>query len=234
MKIIVSDIDSKINLNTDIELTRAINNFVVKGNLFIIATDKAINYIADMLALSSANIEYYICNDGAVIFDKYFNILYRKDMKQEIVRPIVNMLKDDENILEVFIDTSHGFSTDTNRIANGIIARPYDPVKANIVLNEITLKYPDVHGYINDNWLNLIDVNVNKAGSIEYLVNTYNLSSSDIYVLGKDINDLEMMKKYNGYILPDSAPDLETYSKGKVETVKELIDLLLKDTDEYE
>lgn len=234
MKIVVSDIDSSMNLNTDKELIDLINKFTSKGNLFIIATDKAINYVADMLALSSVDIEYYICNDGAVIFDQYFNVLYRKDIKEELVRPIVNELKDDENIIETLIDTSHGFLPDTNENANGILARPYDLVKASVTLNNIILKYPAVTGYLNDNWINIIDKDVSKYNSMQYLVDTYNYNKDEIYVLGKDLNDFDMVKNYKGYTVNNCFEDLETYSLGKVSDIKELLNNILKELEENE
>ena len=190
MKIVVSDIDSSMAEFQNSELITAINKFINKGNMFIIATDKAINYVADTLALSDLISEYYICNDGAVIFDKFFNVLYRKDLKSNVVRPIMEMLEDDENILESFVDTSHGFVKDTSKPANGIVARPYDRVKAEMILNSIVLKYPDVHGYVNDNWLNITDIEVNKYNALEYLRENYRLDTHEVYVLGKDITDL--------------------------------------------
>ena len=83
------------------------------------------NYLAEDLSMIDLDCEYYICNDGGVIFDKYFNVVYRKDIRQDLVRPIYHLLSDDDNMLETFIDTSHGYVTDTSKCANGIIARPY-------------------------------------------------------------------------------------------------------------
>ena len=229
MKILISDIDSSMFSMQNADTVNAINKFINKGNLFIIATDKAINYVADTLALSDLISEYYICNDGAVIFDKFFNVLFRRDLKQSVVRPIVEMLEDDDNILETFVDTSHGFVKDTSKPANGVVARPYDRIKAEMLLNSIVLKYPDVHGYVNDNWLNITDVTVSKLAAIEFLNHNYRLDTSDVYVLGKDITDLDLMEKFNGYNLKDCSEDIKKYSKGEVENLKELIDLLIKE-----
>lgn len=229
MKVLVSDIDGGIKFNEDIELVNTIQKFTQQGNLFIVATDKPINYVAEELALSDVEASYYICNDGAVIFDRYFNVIYRKDIKQEVVRPIVNMLKEDDNILEVFIDTSHGFVQNTDSYANGIVARPYDKVKAEILLNSIVLKFPSIHGHINDNWLNIIDNDVNKNEALKYLKEYYHLDKSDIYILGRENNDLEMMQENTGYVLQNTSEDIRKYSHGEVENLKALIDLLLKE-----
>ena len=130
MKIIVSDFDGTLFGKDLEENLKAIHDFVAKGNLFIIATGRAMNYLAEDLSMIDLDCEYYICNDGAVIFDRYFNVVFRKDIRQDLVRPIYYSLVDDENMIETFIDTSHGYVTDTSKCANGIIARPYDREKA--------------------------------------------------------------------------------------------------------
>jgi len=232
MKILVSDIDCTMNRTENVELFNSINKFVSKGNIFIIATDKAINYVADVLSLSDINVEYYMCNDGAVIFDRYFNILYRKDLKETVVRPIIHILEDDENILETFVDTSHGFVKEYRGTANGIVSRPLDKIQAEITLNNICMKYPEVNGYVNDNWLNIYDKTVNKYNSLKYLINNYRLNDYEIYSLCSSIGDLELVKNTNGYVLENSCEDLKTYSKGEFKNLKEFVEFLDKDEEE--
>lgn len=234
MKILVSDIDSSMFTLENKEFKESIREFTARGHIFIIATSKAINYVADYLALTDINIEYYICNDGAVIFDHYFNVIYRKDLKSDVVRPIMNMLDSDDNILESFIDTSHGFAHDTIKCANGIVARAYDSVKAEILLNTICLKYPSIHGHISDNWLNIVDTDVNKAIALNYIKENYRLDKADVYILGKNIEDLELMESFNGYTMKDCCEDLKKYAKGEVNDLTELINILLKEEEEKE
>ena len=174
MKIVVSDLTDFLSFDKIKRNVDAINDFVSKGNLFILATNKAMNYLAEDLSMVNLNCEYYICNNGAVIFDRYFNVVCRKDLKQELVRPIYNMLLDDENILEAYVDTSHGYVKDTTKCANGLVARPYDTDKARVLLDTISRKYPEVHGHVDDACLNIINATVTKASAVDYLINSYN------------------------------------------------------------
>lgn len=224
MKIVVSDYDDIISNKNLNDIVDSINKFVRNGNMFIVATNKAMNFLADELSMIDLNCEYYICNNGAVIFDRYFNVVNRKDIKQELVRPIYNYLKDDENILETFIDTSHGYVIDTSKSANGIIARPFDPIKATLTLDYIVRKYPDVHGFIHDNWINIIDSNISKASALDYLVDTYNYNSNDITVIGVGLSDYMMLKKYKGYTYTKSSSDLSDVSLGTVKDLQEVLD----------
>lgn len=229
MKVVVSDIDANMDLSNNSDLLVSIRNFIRKGNLFIVASDKAINYIADTLAMINIEPEYYICNDGAVIFDRYYNILYRKDLNQSVVTPIMNMLTEDDNILEAFIDTSHGFVHTSDKNANGIVARPYDFAKALETLNRIVLKFPSVHGHVNENWLNIIDIEVNKGKALAFLETTYNLNKEDIYVIGEGNNDLSMFERYNGYTTKNSCEDLKSLAKGEVKDLRELLEKLMEE-----
>ena len=228
MKIVVSDIDNSMDFNDNSKLIKIIAKFISKGNMFIVATNKTINYVADALAISEVEPAYYICNGGACIFDEYFNILYRKDIEHEDVRPILNILEDDENILEAYIDTTHGFASNTSMAANGIVARPFDYAKAEITLNSIVRKYPSVHGYINDSWINIMDKAVTKGSAMKYLVDTYHLKKDDIFVLGQDLNDLELMEEYNGFLAPDAVEDIKKYSEEEPTTLEELLENLME------
>lgn len=223
MKIVVSDLTDFLSYDEVDKTISAVNEFVKKGNLFILATNKAMNYLAEDISMINLNCEYYICNNGAVIFDHYFNVVYRKDIKQELVRPIYNYLLDNENILEAFVDTSHGYVKDTNKCANGIVARPYDMKKAQNLLKNITLKYPEVHGHIDDACMNIIDASVTKTNAIEYLINSYNFNADDIITTGVTIDDLDLLKKYNGYTFENSTTELKNISIKTVKNIQEMI-----------
>ena len=95
-----------------------------------------------------------------------------------------------------------------------------------MLLNSITLKFPLVHGHITENIININDIDVNKKNALEFLENDYRLDTSNVYVLGRNSTDLELMEKYNGYVLKDSDEDLKKLSKGVVNNLKELIDII--------
>lgn len=225
MKIVVSDLTDFLTFDKIDRNVEAINNFVKKGNIFILATNKAMNFLAEDLSTINLNCEYYICNNGAVIFDRYFNVVYRKDIKQELVRPIYNMLVDSDNILETFVDTSHGYVRDTNKSANGIVARPYDANKANLLLGKITRKYPEVHGYIDDSCMSIIDSKVNKATALDYLINSYGYNNEDIIVSAVAMNDIELLENYKCYSFNHSLADIKDKVELVVTDIAELIDL---------
>lgn len=155
MKVIVSDFDGTLFDNNQINCLDKINKFISDGNIFIIATGRNISSLKKDLDKFNLSCNYFICNDGAIIFDQYLNIIYRTDIDSAIIRPLYNELKDDENILEVLLDTGNGYIDDINRPANKMIARYFSRQKALNLVNKINSQYPSVSSYVSDNWINI-------------------------------------------------------------------------------
>lgn len=196
MKVLVSDFDGTLYTDNKINDLEKINNFVDSGNIFIIATGRNINSLKLDLDKFNLKCNYFICNDGAIIFDQYLNVIYRMDIDSSLVRPIYNLLKDNDNLLEVLIDTGSAYIDDINRPINKIIARYFDRKKALELVNKINAKYPSVFSYVSNNWINITKRTETKGKAIDFLGNYYNLNRYKIYTIGNDINDLSMTE-YN-------------------------------------
>ena len=192
MKVIVSDFDGTLYRNNQILYQDKINKFVIGGNIFIIATGRNMTSLKKDLDKFKLNPSFYICNDGALILDQYYNVIYRLDIDEEMIRPLYNDLKNDDNVLEVLIDTGNGYIDDVNRSANKLIARYYDKSKAINLVNSLNSKYPSIFGYVSNNWINITKRTETKGKAIDFLANYYNFKKYPIYVIGNDINDLSM------------------------------------------
>lgn len=229
MKVIVSDFDLTFFTDNYLENIRSINKFVAKGNLFVIATGRNITQLNKNIKGFNVNYEYLICNDGGIIFDKKGNVIYRKDINQDVVEPILNILDNDKNITVTYIDDSINYVTNTSSNANAIIGAYVDKELASNTLNKILKEYKNVHGYLSDNWINITDTSVNKANGVEHLKNYLNLDHDIIYTIGDNINDIEMLNKYHGYLIESGLNVMEKCGEGVVKSFKDLIEMLDKD-----
>ena len=192
MKIIVSDFDGTLYKDDNILYLDKINKFVHIGNIFIIATGRNMASLNKTLDKYVINPNFYICNDGALILDQYLNIIYRVDIDSSIIRPLYNELKDDDNILEVLLDTGNGYTSDLDRSTNKLIARYYDKDKALDLVNKLNIKYPSIYGYLSKNWINITKKTETKGKAIKFLSEYYHFNQYPIYVIGNDINDISM------------------------------------------
>lgn len=229
MKILVSDFDNTfytMEYNMNIE---AIKEFVKNDGIFIIATGRNLNQLLNDLDGYNVPVSYYICNDGSLIYDKNFKLLYRKDIKQELVKPIFEVLDKSKFYRETLIDSGEEYILDCNHVCNKIVSRPKEYNKAKKEFEELLNQYSDITGYFSENWLNIVDVSVNKGRAIQVLQLQNNWLTDDIYTIGDNVNDITMSTMYRGYAMEDGYEELKKVSIGTVKNIRELIQIIEKE-----
>ena len=227
MKVLASDFDNTLFTEDYDENIKKINEFVNKGNIFIIATGRNLGLLKPEIESKNLNYDYLICNDGGINFDKNFNILYRLDIEEEIIDDLVLELKNDPNITVAYIDDGINHLTHKTVNNNVIIARYINPKQAQETLDKLMEKYSNIQGYLSHNWINIVNKKANKGNAIKYLKEKLNLNKQNIYTVGDNINDISMNEMYNGYYMKNnSKPELIEVSKAAVNSVKELINLI--------
>lgn len=193
MKLLVSDFDlTFFDSNYENNIKR-VNEFVKQGNIFVIATGRPYGLLEHDLHNKNVLYEYLICSDGAVIFDKNNQIIYKNFIDNNISNEIISILEKDPNIERVYIDKN------SNSIL-GVYGLFKNKKEAEILLQKIIHKY-EVGGYISLHWLNVLNKDITKVNGIKYLKNVLNIKDGDIYVIGDGINDLTMINEYNGYMI---------------------------------
>ena len=221
MKMLVSDFDGTL-FNKDYKKNiEEINDFVSKDNLFVICTGRNLNRLLVDLD-KDLKFNYLICSDGAVIYDKDFNEIYRSDIEPRIVDGVVNIINNNDCFSD--IDLIHGASLD-NRKVNAIYAL-YDKNKiamAKYALEYIQKTHPQIHGYLSKNYINITNRMVTKSTGIKNLIEIEHLEPLLVYTIGDDINDQDMLLDYIGTLMNSSNLNLDL---PVVESVNQLIKIL--------
>ena len=93
------------------------------------------------------------------------------------------------------------------------------------ILNDIKNDV-EVYAYLSKSFLNITDSSTSKAIALEYLMAYEDLDENDLYVIGDDVNDVEMIKRYNGHIMKDHSEELNDMSKKEFDTFKEFVDYI--------
>ncbi|MBE6139215.1 MAG: hypothetical protein E7174_01735 [Firmicutes bacterium] len=191
MNLIVTDFDGTFydkNYDKNIELIKKYNNID-----FVIATGRNFTSLKKDLKI---NCKYYICNDGGYILDNNYNLLYRNSINKETVKTIHSRII--ELGYDYFFDNINTFSKDIVNNINKISIKIKDnnaEEDMKYILNELN----DVYAYISTNWINILSIDSKKGNAIDYISKLNNYKN--IYVVGNDINDYDMLKKYNGYFI---------------------------------
>lgn len=190
MKLIVSDFDLTFFDDNYDENIKLVNDFVDKGNIFVIATGRSYELLKKEIENKNIKFKYLICSDGAIILDETLNIL-KQIVFDECINEIIEHLKKDSNLLSIDIDS--------NQIGiSGVYCIFNDIEYASKVLENIKQKY-NVDGYVTTHGINIINKGISKVNGIDYIKGILKIEDENIYTVGDSINDVEMIEKYNGY-----------------------------------
>jgi hydroxymethylpyrimidine pyrophosphatase-like HAD family hydrolase len=213
MKVLVSDFDKTFYPDNFIDNIKEVNKFVDLGNIFIIATGRNTNSLRKVIDDYNIKFSYIICNDGSVIYDKDFNLIKKNLIKKDTVEKLYDYLS--LYFEQVYLDNGFELTNIVSDEIDGIFVRYNDYELANNVLNEMHENFKDVHGYLSENYMNIVSIDSSKGLAIKYLelLNNYN----NIYVVGDGINDLSMYEYYKGLSILNSIPELKEWAHSHVD-----------------
>ena len=115
---------------------------------------------------------YYICNDGGYILDSNENVIYKNYINDKTIKIIYKRMNELQ-YKNYFFDYIDHFDT-----------------KLNTNVNKLSIKIKDGKAKEDIEYL---------LKDIEKLLTITNYAK--IYVVGNEINDIGMLKKYNGYLI---------------------------------
>lgn len=225
MKIIASDFDKTLfvdDKDTVIKNVNSINDFVKDGNIFILVTGRIYSDIKLLLDEYNIKYNYLICEDGTKIFNNLDYSIKDYLLPRKKVKKIEEILNKYE--LEYYLDD--GYNTTENKDdCIKINSKITDRELFKKVLKEIKDNV-EVYAYLSKSFLNITDSSTSKAIALEYLMAYEDLNEKDLYVIGDDVNDVEMIKRYRGYVMSDHSEELNNISKKEFETFYEFVDYI--------
>ena len=189
--VLISDYDGTIT-KKDIKKLKQFQ----KDNLLVIATGRYFEAIYEELIKYKIKIDYLICNNGAEIYDENYNLLYYEALDKNDVLEINNL-----NIEKI----KYNYDKEKQHL---ISINIYEKIKLNLNNSKIEYKF---------NKIKILPKNVNKVKAVDFLVQNYHLNN--IITIGNDINDYDMLKKYNGYKIKGSSLDINK----EVKNIRSLI-----------
>ena len=207
MKIIASDFDKTLFVDDEkivIDNVESINNFIKQGNIFILVTGRLYSDIKTLLNKYNIKYNYLICEDGTKIFNnleilKKYNLEYYLDDGY-------NITNNEDDCIKINVKI-----TDRN-----LFEEVLKEIKENV----------DVYAYLSKSFLNITDSATSKAIGLNYLIANENLNKEDLYVIGDDVNDIEMIEEFNGYVMKDHSPELDNTSKKEFDTFTEFVNYI--------
>ena len=221
MKIIASDFDDTLYLEEDPIQTnnniQSIKEFISKGNLFILITGRSYTNIKVLLNELDIPYSYLICEDGAKIFNNMDYCIDTTYMKEKDINKIIPVIKEED----YYLDDGYNETTNINDTVK-VVIRCKDKEKANKLI-ELINKEVKTYIYASDKHINITDKSINKQKGLEKLFYIEDLSFDNLYVIGDNDNDLEMLKKYSGGTVTNHSKVLDQLNLTNYETLSNFI-----------
>lgn len=230
MKMLVSDYDNTFYTNDNDIFNNifGVSKFR-KNNLFVIATGRSYPDFYIKKEEYGIEYDYLVLNHGATIL-KNGNIIYNETIDNEVKNKIISSL-DFSIVVDYFICSYTGKekNTDLSDVTKIMIEFVSLDV-ARDIYNKLMDNFSDyvMIFFISSNKsLEIVSKNVNKVKAIRFIQKIENFKDDDIYTIGDNYTDLEMIKKYNGYCMKNSVLDVKKAAIMEIESVSDLIDLII-------
>lgn len=249
MKLFVSDYDMTLAINrvVDDKVINAIKKWREKGNIFAIATGRNKFSILEQTYKNNIEVDYIIANNGALIIDRNNNILLKEEIEKNNAMEVINYLYNEyEGSVEISNENEilsiiprkgeHNlpFKVDkkitieeAKNISNIIQINKTSPDvnTTEIIQDEINNKFDTVIAYGNITAIDIVKRNISKATGIQNLENILKDKNIEkILVAGDSNNDIDMIKKYDGYVQINAREHIKKLTNKYFNLVSDIIE----------
>lgn len=230
-KIIISDYDKTLYTNDNdmlININR-INKFREQENLFVIATGRSYLDLDRKLKEFPIAFDYLILSHGTVILDKDKNIIKIFTIDNSVMYTILDNLSNVQGIKRNILFNAYesDVSIDSDNLTK-LMIEVDSPIIGEEISKLINTNFKDVKSYVISTHkytlVEVISINTDKGEAIEELLKIENIENSEVYTIGDGSNDIEMIKKYNGYGMTNSEQCVLEVTNKLYDNVYNLID----------
>ncbi len=220
---IVSDYDETLYKNTYglRKNIKAIKKFQKDGNIFVLSTARPYHSIKEEIDKYNIPFDYLSCSDGTQIFssDKYIT---SAPIEKEVITKVLDVLP--KELTPVF-----SYSIDENSVLE-MYYKIDGTFKEKEVLETLIENLKDYENidvfyeYIWDDKVIMIKrCDISKATSAKIIAKIENVSCNRIFTIGDGLNDVPMIKDFNGFAIRGAKDEVLNECLGIYKTVSDLI-----------
>ncbi|MGB4984467.1 MAG: HAD-IIB family hydrolase [Erysipelotrichaceae bacterium] len=248
MKLLCSDYDGTIRFNDGIKDNdvEAINRFIEQGNAFCVVSGRSLRSLLLELPQYNISCPYLVGNNGGIIIDKDENIIKRHLLDFDEALEIIEKLKD-ENVINFYVDdgidsgyyyeeeydqpfSSFKKTSYTNIIKNNIVCaikvKHNNHQEAVEFANKINPTLKSAIAITNKNYNDIVAKGIGKEIAVGELRDILNIDQ--VYTIGDELNDLLMIKEFNGSTIVSGNEKVKEVSNMIFDDISGYIDYISK------
>lgn len=209
MKLLVSDYDGTFKedktVSTILKNRDAVKRFMDNGNLFAFATGRNYNSIKAETLKYKIPYDYLICNNGAAIFDKKDNLIFKNNILINSIYKTLHYLEKLGFISEINLKDAYGnYTSDYNKVVEIECKLKFKN------LSDIKKIKQEISFLSSFSFMNIIvfKEEIDKKDGIYFINSIERIKKENIYTIGDASNDKGMLLEFNGYKMPYSYPEI--------------------------
>lgn len=224
MKLLVTDYDNTLELHYDFTdnvsiLKRnitAINKFMEK-NLVCIATGRHFDAIHKTLTDNNIKFNYLCANNGAELYDKNYKLLFCLPIEEQDLKILMTLNQ------KVFFRNPYTSNLISSANLYLYDLKEYEKIRryldANLKTSFAEYKFPKIK---------IINNRCNKLNIIDIISKIEDIDDKNIYTIGDDVNDIQMILRYDGYSLTTANVEVKKVTQKIVGELNQLIEYIDK------
>lgn len=173
-----------------------INKFMNNGNKFMIVTGRSFSSIKKEINKYNIKYDYLSCNNGLITFDNKDKVINSSIMDLEDLNYIYSLLENSLKIRDIKLYNFYGESYSFRDILEVYAKFKWD-TSSKQFKQYIESNLPNIKCYKIFNKL-FISNNYTKADAVSFIQHLHNIKKEDVYTVGDNSNDIEMLREFNG------------------------------------
>lgn len=226
MILLSSDYDGTLNVfGYDLGINLSyIRHFMRQGHVFVLNTGREYKRIMPEIVEHNIPYSYLVCTDGNLILNNRNEVIYQSDMQDDI-NEIIRELRRQFPYISLdpimYNDKILEYQLVTEKISRELL------LALEVICAKHNLCYKTFH-IETQFYVYIGRRDITKSTAIERLRQLENIRKCDIYTIGDDMNDLEMLRDFNGYTFPWGRVELKDVTIGECSSVADLVKKIVK------
>lgn len=239
-KILFSDYDGTLYIkeNEMKENIKAINEYRKNGGIFVITTGRSKESIDKQIKKYNIKYDYIILNNGAIILDREGNKIWKQFIEPDISFEIIKYLQNKFDV-EVLCYTDKDKIMYNNQRLLKIRAITLNREKTKEIVNEINYFWENqvrayanfetnCYDYMNYEHVDIVSIKAGKERAISKLLELLNIKKDEAVTIGDGNNDIEMIRKYNGYSMETADNNVKKFASKVFNNISEVVKYISK------